>query len=391
MARSAFLPFSPTQIGQEEIDEVVETLRSGWITTGPKTHRFEQEFAAAVQAPAALAVNSCTAAMHLALLTMGVGRGDEVITSCWTFASTVNVIEHVGATPVIVDVEPDTLNLDMNCVAASVTPRTAAIIPVHFAGHPVNLDALNEVAARHGIAVVEDAAHALGASFKDCPIGSGPAPTAFSFYATKNLCTAEGGMLTGAPDFVRRARVASLHGLSRDAWKRYERGGAWRYDVACAGFKYNMTDIQASLGIRQLRKFAAMQERRRRVVSAYNAAFGDLDAFVLPVVRPEVAHAWHLYVLGLRPAALSIGRDGFIEQLAARNIGASVHFTPLPLLSHYREKHGWRIEDFPIARERFEGVVSLPLSGALSDQDALDVIEAVRDIVRRFGLRRQAA
>jgi dTDP-4-amino-4,6-dideoxygalactose transaminase len=386
-----FLPFSLPQIGQEEIDEVVDTLRSGWITTGPKTQRFEQDFAVAVQAPAALAVNSCTAALHLALVTAGVGPGDEVITSCWTFASTVNVIEHVGATPVIVDVDPDTLNLDLGCVAAAITARTAAIIPVHFAGHPVDLDALDGLAARAGVIVIEDAAHALGAAYKDRPIGSGPNPAAFSFYATKNLTTAEGGMLTAAPEYLQRARVASLHGLSREAWRRYQSGGTWRYDVTCAGFKYNMTDIQASLGLCQLRKFAAMQERRRRIVRAYSATLGDLDALAPLAVRAGIQHAWHLYVLALRPGTLSIGRDQFIKELASRNVGASVHFIPIPCHSYYRNKYGWRMDDFPVARERFKTVFSLPLSGAMSDQDALDVIEAVRDVVDVYGSRRQAA
>jgi dTDP-4-amino-4,6-dideoxygalactose transaminase len=248
--RSDFLPFSPPLIGEEEIAEVVDTLRSNWITTGPKTKRFEEDFAAYVGAPGALAVNSCTAALHTALVTLGVGPGDEVITTPMTFAASVNVIEHVGARPVLVDVERDTLNIDPACVEAALTPRTKAILPVHFAGHPVDLDPLLALAGEHRLALVEDAAHALAASYKGRAIGSGGNPVAYSFYATKNLTTAEGGMLAGDPEFLHRARMVSLHGMSRDGWKRYEKGGNWYYEVLLPGFKYNMTDIQAALGMR---------------------------------------------------------------------------------------------------------------------------------------------
>src|SRR6266545_1749752 len=268
--RAAFLPFSPPAIGEEEIAEVVDTLRSHWITTGPKTKRFEAEFAASVGATGALALNSCTAGLHTALATFGIGAGDEVITTPLTFAASVNVIEHVRARPVLVDVEADTLNIDPAAVAAAVTPRTKAILPVHYAGHPVDLDAIWEIAARHGLAVIEDAAHALPARYKGKLIGSGPNPAAFSFYATKNLTTAEGGMLTGAPEFLERARVRSLHGMSGDAWRRYGKGGKWFYEIVCPGFKYNMTDIQAALGLCQLKKLERFQERRREVVAAYN-------------------------------------------------------------------------------------------------------------------------
>ena len=372
------LPFAPPLIGDEEIDAVVDTLRSGWLTTGPKTRQFEAEFAAAVQAPAALAVNSCTAALHLALLTAGIAPGDEVITSCWTFAATVNVIEHVGATPVVVDVDPESLNLDLERVAAAITPRTRAIIPVHFAGRPVDREWLATVARKHNLLVIEDAAHAIGASHNGTSIGGGGSITAFSFYATKNLVTGEGGMLTGPPDFVERARVASLHGLSREAWNRYRTSGAWRYDVTCAGFKYNMTDIQAALGLAQLRRFNVMQQQRRRIVAAYNAAFSQFPELITPGDAADACHAWHLYVLRLRPGALTIGRDEFIDELTARRIGTSVHFIPIPCHSHYQRTYGWRIDDFPIAREQFAGVVSLPLSAAITDEDAADVIEAVQ-------------
>jgi dTDP-4-amino-4,6-dideoxygalactose transaminase len=382
--RQQFLPFSPPSIGEEEIAEVVDTLRSQWITTGPKTKRFEAEFAAALGAPGALALNSCTAGLHTALATLGIGPGDEVITTPLTFAASVNVIEHVRARPVLVDVEPDTLNIDPLAVARAMTPRTKAILPVHFAGHPADLDSLFALAEPHGIAVVEDAAHALPASFRGRRIGSGKNPVAFSFYATKNLTTAEGGMLTGDAEFLDRARVISLHGMSRDAWKRYDRGGSWRYDILAPGFKYNMTDIQASLGLVQLKRLATFDERRRQIVAQYTEAFAADGAFECPVERADVSHAWHLYVLRLRPEVLSIGRDRFVEELTRRNIGTSVHFIPIHLHPYYRDTYGYAPQDLPVAYQAFERLFSLPLHPRLTDDDVGDVIEAVLDVAATF-------
>ncbi|HSU17084.1 DegT/DnrJ/EryC1/StrS aminotransferase family protein [Longimicrobium sp.] len=382
--RSTFLPFSPPNIGEEEIAEVVETLRSDWITTGPKTRRFEQAFAEYLGAPGALALNSCTAGLHTALVALGIGPGDEVVTTPVTFAASVNVIEHTGATPVLADVEPDTLNVSPERVRAAVTPRTKALLPVHFAGHPADLDPLNEIAAAHGLAVVEDAAHALPASYRGRRIGSGSNPVAFSFYATKNLTTGEGGMLTGDPAFLDDARVVSLHGMSRDAWKRYEKGGSWFYEVVLPGFKYNMTDIQASLGLWQLRKLAAFQQRRREVVAAYHEGFCSHPALEPPSCRADVEHAWHLYVLRLRLDQLSIGRDRFIEELAKRNIGVSVHFIPVHMHPYYARKYGWRPEDFPVAHREYQRILSLPLHAGMSDADVSDVVAAVRDVADTF-------
>jgi dTDP-4-amino-4,6-dideoxygalactose transaminase len=380
--RDTFLPFAPPLVGQEEIDEVVDTLRSDWITTGPKTRRFETAFAAYLAAPGALALNSCTAGLHTALVTLGIGPGDEVITTPMTFAASVNVIEHTGARPVLVDVQPDTLNLDPRRLEAAVTARTKAVLPVHYAGHPADLDAIREVASAHGLAVIEDAAHALPARYKGRLVGSGPNPVAFSFYATKNLTTGEGGMLTAEPALLDRARVVSLHGMSRDAWRRYDQGGSWHYDILLPGFKYNMTDIQAALGLRQLEKLASFQRRRRQVVAHYAAAFADLDALELPVERPEVEHAWHLYVLRLRPKALRIDREGFIRELAARHIGTSVHFIPIHLHPYYRDRYGYAPQTFPVAWKNYRRMLSLPLNPRLTDDDVADVIEAVRDVVR---------
>jgi len=381
--RSTYLPFALPLIGDEEIAEVVDTLRSGWITTGPKVARFEAEFAGAVSAPAALALNSCTAGLHTALAVSGIGPRDEVITTPLTFAATVNVIEHVGARPVLADVEPDTLTIAPAQVAAAITPHTRAIIPVHYAGHPADMDPIRELARAHGLVVLEDAAHALPAAYRGRTIGSGANPVAFSFYATKNLTTGEGGMLTGDPEFVARARMLSLHGLSRDAATRYQAGGQWRYEVLAPGFKYNMSDIQGALGLGQLRKLHRLQQRRREVVAAYQAAFAGVEALELPVERPWVEHAWHLYVLRLRAAALRIGRDRFIEELAARNIGASVHFIPIHVHPYYRDKYDYRAESFPVAFDNFQRMISLPLNPRLSDQDVADVIEAVLDVVHR--------
>lgn len=382
--RAEFLPFAPPLIGEEEIAEVVDTLRSGWITTGPKTRRFEGEFAAYLGAPAALALNSCTAALHTALVALGVGPGDEVITTPLTFAASVNVIEHVGARPVLVDVEPDTLNLAPDSVARALTPRTRVILPVHYAGHPADLDPLLDLAARHRLAVLEDAAHALPARYRGRPIGGGPNPAAFSFYATKNLTTGEGGMLTGDEEFVQRARPISLHGMSRDGWKRYEKGGSWYYEILSPGFKYNMTDIQAALGLWQLKKLEHLQARRREVVHAYHAAFARNPALETPVTRPDVEHAWHLYALRLRPGALRIDRDRFIAELHARNIGTSVHFIPIHAQPFYRDRYGYGVRDFPVAWDNYQRLLSLPLSPRLSPEDVVDVVEAVLDVVERF-------
>jgi dTDP-4-amino-4,6-dideoxygalactose transaminase len=381
-SRAQFLPFSPPAIGEEEIAAVVDTLRSSWITTGPKTKRFETAFASFLGAPQALALNSCTAALHTALVTAGIGPGDEVITTPLTFAASVNVIEHVGARPVLVDVEPDTLNIDPRRVAAALTPRTRGLLPVHFAGHPVDLDPLRELAEAHRLTLIEDAAHALPAKYKGRFIGSGANPVAFSFYATKNLTTAEGGMLAADPAFVDRARLVSLHGMSRDGWKRYDKGGSWFYEVMLPGFKYNMTDIQAAIGLCQLEKLAAFQERRREVVRRYHAAFGAEDALERPVTRPDVEHAWHLYVLRLRPERLRIGRDQFIEELKRRNIGTSVHFIPIHLHPYYRDRYGYAPERFPVAYDNYRRMLSLPLHPGLSDQDVDDVADAVLDVVR---------
>jgi len=363
---------------------VVETLRSGWLSAGPRTEEFEGEFRGYTGAPAALALNSCTAGLHAALVALGIGPGDEVVTTPMTFAATANVVEHTGARPVLADVEPDTLNLSPEAVARALTPRTRAILPVHYAGHPADLDPLHELARARGLAVVEDAAHALGARYRGRRVGSGANPAAFSFYATKNVTTGEGGMLTGSAELVERARVIGFHGMSRGAWGRHRAGAGWRYEVELPGFKYNMSDVQASLGLCQLRRLDALQARRREIVAAYQRAFAAEEALEPPVERAEVEHAWHLYVLRIRPGALRIDRDRVVEELARRNVGTSVHFIPVHLQPYYRDRYGYRPDDFPVAMDGYARMLSLPLYPDLSDADAADVVAAVLDLVRAF-------
>ncbi|HLU08513.1 MAG TPA: DegT/DnrJ/EryC1/StrS family aminotransferase [Oceanobacillus sp.] len=376
--------FSPPIVGEEEIAAVTDTLRSGWITTGPKTKRFEEEFAAYIGAENALALNSCTAGLHVALATLDVRKGDEVITTPMTFAASVNVIEHVGATPVLVDVEPDTLTIDPKKIEEAITPRTRAIMPVHYAGHPADMNPIMELARRHYLYVVEDAAHAIPAKYEGRYIGTIGDFTAFSFYATKNLTTAEGGMLTGATERLKKARTLSLHGMNRDAWKRYSAEGSWFYEVVAPGFKYNMTDIQAAIGLVQLEHLEAMQARRREIVERYTAAFSQLPELQPPTERENVESAWHLYVLRLNLEQLRLDRARFIEELKLRNIGSSVHFIPVHLHPYYRHKYRWMPNAFPIAYREYQRMLSLPLHPGLSDTDVDDVIGAVFDVVETF-------
>ena len=381
--RSAFLPFSQPSIGQEEIDEVVDTLRSDWITTGPKTKAFETQFGAFVGAPGetSLMLSSCTAGLLLALAAHGVGAGDEVIVPSLTFAASANVAVHLGATPVLVDVEPDTMCIDPERVAAALTERTKVIMPVHYGGHPADLEAIDALAARHGLQVVEDAAHAVPAYHCDTMIGSRPTLAAFSFYPTKNLTTAEGGALTGAPELLERARLLALHGMSRDAWKRFGKGGSWEYDVVAPGFKTNMTDIQASLGMHQLRKLPTFHARRREIAQRYSDAFADVPALEVPTEREGMRSAWHIYVLRLRLERLRIDRNAFIDALKDRNIGTSVHYKPLHMMSYYAERFGYARDAMPVSADAFARMLSIPLSPRLSDADVDEVITIVRELV----------
>jgi dTDP-4-amino-4,6-dideoxygalactose transaminase/lipopolysaccharide/colanic/teichoic acid biosynthesis glycosyltransferase len=397
--RRELLPFSRPSIGEEEIAEVVDTLRSDWITTGPKVRRFEQEFAAAVGAPAALGLSSCTAALHLALVSQGIGRGDFVVTTPMTFCATVHAIEQAGARPIFADVEPGTLNIDAASVVEAVEKlieqrqgkALKAILPVHLYGHPCEMAPLLDVAQEFHLTIIEDAAHALTASYDGRPIGSPlafhsiPLLTCFSFYATKSLTTGEGGMLTGSAKAVEEARLWSLHGMSHDAWNRYNAEGSWYYEVDRPGFKYNMTDLQASIGIHQLRKQSRFHARRAEIARRYNAAFSEFDCFQIPANLVHVDHAWHLYVLRLHLERLNISRNEFIEELAARNIASSVHFIPVHLHPYYREKYGYKPEDFSVAYSEYQRIISLPLYPAMEDQDVEDVIGAIVRIALNHG------
>lgn len=384
--RPEFLPFSPPSLGEEERAEVMDTLHSDWITTGPKTKAFEAKLAAYLGAPGIVALNSCTAGLHVGLVALGIGHGDEVIVPAMTFCATANVVEHVGARPVLVDVCPDTLNLDPGAVARAITPRTRAIIPVHYAGHPVDLDAIFDLAKQHGLVVMEDAAHALPAKYRGVLVGSRSDLAAFSFYATKNLTTIEGGCLTGDPELIEKARIIGHHGMNRDAWKRFDKSGSWYYEVVLPGFKYNMTDVQAAIGLHQLDRLEGFQCRRREVVTAYGNGLGHLPAIQLPVERPEVESSWHLYVIRLNLDLLSIDRNTFIEELKARNIGTSVHYLPVHMHPFYRDKYGYKPEDCPVAADAFTRMLTLPLHPGLSEEDVQDVITAVREIVSTFGV-----
>lgn len=379
--RDTFLPFSPPDITQEEISAVVDTLNSSWITTGPKTKQFEEAFATYINTQSALALNSCTAGLHLALVSLGIGAGDEVITSSMTFCASVNVIEHVNAMPILVDIEPDTLNIDPVQIKSAITDKTKAIMPVHYAGHPAEMDAIVEIATAHNLFIIEDAAHALPATYKGANIGTIGDFTSFSFYATKNLTTAEGGMLTASPEMLDNSRILSLHGMSRDAWNRYDAEGSWYYEVVAPGYKYNMTDIQAALGLAQLKRLEEMQRRRKEIVRQYQQAFSAIEAVKTPIERSHVEHAWHLYVLRLNLDQLTITRSQFIHELKARNIGASVHFIPVHMHPYYAHKYNWKPDDFPITHNAYQCILSLPLNNTLSDRDVEDVINAVVDII----------
>jgi len=380
--RESFLPFHVPSVDETDIQGVVETLRSGWLTTGPKTKEFETRFAEYVGAPRAVAVNSCTAGLHIALAALDLEPGDEVITTPYTFVASVETIVMAGGTPVFVDVEPGSLNIDPAKVERAVTSRTRAIVPVHFAGHPCDMDPLLDLARRRGIRVIEDAAHALPASYRGRRIGTLGDCTAFSFYATKNLTTGEGGMVTTADeDLEARMRRLALHGMSRDAWNRYAQGGAWFYEVLDLGFKYNMPDIQASLGITQLARLDGFARRREALVAKYFEGLGGVSEIELPSVPAEGSHAWHLFVIRLRTEALRIGRDEFIRTLGEMQIGASVHFIPVPMHPYYRRRLGRSPDEYPVALDSYLRAVSLPLFPGMDDGDLDYVVDVIKWLV----------
>ncbi len=383
MSERPYIPYNRPAIGEEEIAAVAETLRSGWITTGPKTAQFEAEFRTCVGAAHALAVNSCTAGLHLALAALGIGPGDEVITTPLTFCATVNTILQVGATPVLADVGDDG-NLDPESVAAQITPRTRALLPVHLGGLPCRMDALWSLARERGLKVVEDAAHAVGSHYHGMPIGGGPSDAvAFSFYATKNLTTGEGGMVTTPyQELAERMRVLCLHGISRDAWNRYAEHGNWYYEVQACGFKYNLGDVPAAIGIQQLRKLERFIEARARLAAVYGEELQEVEELETPVEPAGVRHGWHLYAIHLRLEKLRMKRDAFLRALGERGIGTSVHFIPIPLHPAYAGYAGLSAEWCPRAMALYPRLVSLPLYPALLEEQVRYVAGAIKEVVR---------
>jgi dTDP-4-amino-4,6-dideoxygalactose transaminase len=390
MSATVGVPFHRPSIGREEIDEVVRTLESGWLTTGPRTGQFEQEFREYVGAPYAQAVSSCTAGLHLALVALNIGPGAEVITTPLTFCATVNVILHVGATPVLADVGEDG-NIDVTSIAIRVTERTRAIMPVHLAGLPCEMDSIWTLARQHGLRVIEDSAHAAGSRYRGLPIGArnpvsgqGSDASVFSFYATKNLTSGEGGMVTTNDEALAELlKSLCLHGISKNAWNRYSDRGNWYYEVLRPGFKYNLTDIQSSIGIHQLRKLEGFIEARTRLVSAYNRAFAGVEELELPPDKDDCRHAWHLYTLRLNLDRLTINRDEFIKELTNQGIGTSVHFIPIPLHPFFARLAERPENQCPRALALYPRMISLPLYPAMTEAQVGYVAEAVKEIARK--------
>ena len=378
-----FLPYNLPDISDVEVDAVVETLRSGWLAPGPRVRRFEEDFATSSGAKHAIALDSATAGMHLALIASGIGHGDEVITTPTTFAATVNVVIHAGATPVLGDIGIDDYCIDPAAIERAISPRTKAIMPVHHGGSACRMDAITEIARRHSLLVVEDAAHGLGTHIGGKHIGTFGDATVFSFYPTKNVTSGRGGMLTTDNDaLAERCRLLALHGMSNDAWDRYTDRGSWAYQVLAAGYNYTMSDFQAALGHAQFSRLDEFQRRRREIATVFNERLAALPEIVLPVEREGTTHAWHLYVVRLRPEMLTISRDEFIVKMKERGIGTSVHFIPIHHHPYYRETYGWAPGDFPVADRAFETMVSLPLYTRMTDAAVYRVAMAVEEIVR---------
>jgi dTDP-4-amino-4,6-dideoxygalactose transaminase len=381
VARTAPIAFARPDIGPTEIQAVVEVLESGWLTTGARTHDFEHAFAQALGVQHAIALNSCTAALHLALDAIGLRPGDEVIVPTYTFAATAEVVQYFRARPVLVDVLQRDLNIDPRAVERAITPKTRAIIGVDVAGQPCDWHILRNLAQQFGGVLIDDAAHAFPSFLQQRPIGAWADLTAFSFYATKPLTTGEGGMLvTDNSEWADRARVMALHGISHDAWNRYAAEGSWYYEIHAPGFKYNMTDIAAALGLVQLQRSQEMNDRRAAIAAAYQAAFADVPELETPTLSPDRTTSWHLYVLRLNLDRLSIDRAGFVESLKALGIGTSVHFIPLHVHPFYRQAYSFEPHDFPVAWREYQRSVSLPIYSSMPDADVDTVIDAVRHV-----------
>ncbi len=387
-AKENFLVFGSPALEQAEIDEVVACLKSRWIGTGPRTARFERDFAAYKGVAGAAALHSCTAALHLALVALNLKPGDEVITTPLTFCATVNAILHAGATPVLADVDPATMNINPERVREKITPRTKALLPVHFAGRPCDMDALSAIAAEHNLAVIEDCAHAIETTYHGRKAGTLGDFGCFSFYVTKNIITGEGGMVIARrPEDLARIKVLGLHGMSADAWNRFGDEGYKHYLVVEAGFKYNMMDLQAALGIHQLPRVDAYHVRRVEVWAAYDKAFADLPQGqrlglpAPPELDPDTLHARHLYSVMVGQEHSGITRDAFLTAMTRQGIGVGVHYLSLPEHPYYQQRLGWRPEDYPHAMRLGRQTVSLPISARLTDVDVADVVTAVRRVL----------
>ena len=384
--RKNFLPFHQPSIDDKEIKDVINVLKSGWLTTGPQTMQFEKDFSRYTGSKYAIAVNSGTAALHLALEAIGLKAGDEVIVPTMTFAATAEVVRYFSAKPVLIDCNRDTFNIEIESVEKYLENNSGivkAIIPVHIAGQSCDMDSIVKLARRYGLKVIEDAAHALPAKNKGKMVGTIGDITAFSFYATKNITTGEGGMITtDNKEFADRIRIMSLHGISKDAWKRYTSEGSWYYEIIYPGYKYNLTDIASAIGINQLKKCDRFYERRKKIADMYTEAFNESETVEPPLVEQENQHAWHLYIIQLDLEKLTIDRAGFINEMKARNIGTSVHFIPLHMHPYYRETYGYSQDDFSNASYVYQRIVSLPIYPKMTDNDVNDVIDAVKDITR---------
>ena len=382
MAPDNFIPLCRPWIDEAEIEAVSEVLASKWISTGPKTAEFEQRFAEYIGVKHALAVSSCTAALHLSLIAAGVGEDDEVITTPYTFTATAEAIGYTGAKPVFVDIEPETLNIDASIIEESITPKTKAIIPVHIAGLPCDMDTLLQICLKHNLVLIDDAAHAIPSDYKGHRIGSIGDMSAFSFYANKNLATGEGGMVTTNSDrFATAIKRMFYHGMSKDSWTRRQEQNTWYYEVVSQGYKYNMTDIQATMGLCQLMKIEKQREIRSRYAEIYTSELRELPNVITPQAHAVSRHAWHLYIIQLRTSKLKIGRDEFIKAMRKANIECGVHYIPLNLFPFYQQRYGYKEGDLPRAESVFKRVVSLPMYPGLTKEDIHAVIDTIKEIL----------
>ena len=380
--KERFLVFGAPRIEEPEVDEVIATLKSGWLGTGPKVARFENEFKAYKGAAHAVALNSCTAALHLSVLAAGLQPGDEVITTPMTFCATVNAIIHAGATPVLADIDPVTMNISPDAVLKKITSRTRAILPVHFAGRPCDMDALCGIAREHGLTIIEDCAHAIETEYRGRPAGTMGDFGCFSFYVTKNVVTGEGGMvITDNDEAAARIKVLALHGMTKDAWRRFSDEGYRHYQVVECGFKYNMMDLQAAIGIHQLRRIEPYWKRREEIWRRYGDALAGLPLKLPADPEPDTRHAYHLYTVLLDEDRAGMSRDQFLVAMTAQNIGIGVHYLSIPEHPYYQKTFAWMPEQYPAAMTVGRRTVSLPISPRLTDEDVADVIAAVRKIL----------